>query len=167
MAHSMKKLPIRLAPILALFLPLFFLFPAPASAATAPPGQLSALPTATAVALNSPSTTTGRGNAGYGVYGIITSPASTTSANSPASPATAPVGSSMTVDPSSAGTMGFNSIRLGLNANAPAQCTAPLYGTITARAPDGALCLCHQGYAGKPGFWEQIGTGQSCWPDKK
>jgi hypothetical protein len=63
--------------------------------------------------------------------------------------------------------MGFNSIRLGLNTNAPAQCTAPLYGTITARAPDGALCLCHRGYAGKPGFWEQIGTGQPCWSDKK
>ena len=150
----MKKLPVRIAPILALFLPLFSLFPAPASAATAPPGQLSALPTATAVAINSPSTTTGHGNTGYGVYGIITSPASATSANSPASPATAPV-------------VQISSPPQDLNAKPPAACTAPLYGTITARAPDGALCLCHQGYAGKPGFWEQIGTGQSCWPDQK
>jgi hypothetical protein len=143
------KLPLRIAPILALFLPIFPLFPAPASAATAPPGQLSALPTAAAVAINSPSTATGRG---FGVYGIITSPASAASANSPASPATAPP---------------FDSLRLNLNATPPAACTAPIYGTIAARAPDGALCLCHQGYAGKPGFWEQIGTGQSCWPDKK
>jgi hypothetical protein len=82
-------------------------------------------------------------------------------------PATAPVGSSMTVDPSSAGIMGFNSIHLGLNANPPAQCTAPLYGTITARAPDGALCLCHRSYDGKQSIWEQIGTGQPCWPDQK
>jgi hypothetical protein len=113
---------------------------------------LSALPTATAVAINSPSTATGHGNSGYGVYGIITSPASAASANPPASPATAPA---------------FESLRLGPSAAPPAACTAPIYGTITARAPDGALCLCHQGYAGKPGFWEQIGTGQSCWPDKK
>ena len=100
----------------------------------------------------------------------VPDPASATSANSPASPATARAGSapaSMTVDPSPAGTMGFNSVRLGLVATPPAQCTAPIYGTITARSPDGALCLCHQGYAGKPGFWEQIGTTQPCWPDKK
>jgi hypothetical protein len=63
--------------------------------------------------------------------------------------------------------MGFNSIRLGLNANPPGQCTAPLYGTITARAPDGALCLCHQSYDGKQSIWEQIGTGRPCWPDQK
>ena len=144
----MKKPPLRIAPILALFLPLFSLFPAPAGAAT----ELSGLPTATAVVINSPSTTTGHGNTGYGAYRVITGPASATSANSPASPAAAPPS-----DP----------LHLKLNANAPAQCAAPIYGTITARAPDGALCLCHQGYAGKPGFWEQIGTGQSCWPDKK
>ena len=113
---------------------------------------MSALPTATAVAINSPSTTTGHGNTGYGVYRVITGPASATSANSPASPATAP---------------SSDSLRLNLNAKPPAACAAPLYGTIAARAPDGALCLCHQGYAGKPGFWEQIGTGQSCWPDQK
>ena len=49
----------------------------------------------------------------------------------------------------------------------PATCTAPLYGTIAARAPDGALCLCHQSYDGEHGFWEQLGTGKACWPDKK
>src|ERR1700722_18662409 len=129
----MNKPPVRIAPILALFLPIFPLFPAPASAATAPPGQLSALPTATAVAVNSPST--GHGNTGYGVYGIITSPASATSANSTASQATAPA---------------FDAPGLGPSAAPPAACTAPIYGTITARAPGGALCLCHQGYAGKP-----------------
>jgi hypothetical protein len=63
--------------------------------------------------------------------------------------------------------MGFNSIRLGLNANPPGQCAVPLYGTITARAPDGALCLCHQSYDGKQSIWEQIGTGRPCWPDQK
>ena len=146
----MKKSPIRTAPFLAFFLPLFFLFPAPAGAATAQPWQLSGLPTAAAI--NSPSTTTGHGNTGYGVYGIITSPASAASANSPVSPATGP---------------SFDSLRLGLSAQPPAQCAAPLYGTIAARAPDGALCLCHQGYAGKPGVWEQIGTAQPCWPDKQ
>jgi hypothetical protein len=61
----------------------------------------------------------------------------------------------------------FDNIHLGLAANPPAQCTAPFYGTITARAPDGALCLCHQSYDGKQSSWEQIGTGKACWPDKK
>lgn len=61
----------------------------------------------------------------------------------------------------------FESLCLGLTAKPQARCTASLYGTITARSPDGALCLCHQGYGGKQGFWEQIGTGQPCWPDKK
>jgi hypothetical protein len=148
----MKKLPVRIAPILALFLPLFSFFPAAASAATAQPWQLSGLPTATAVVINSPSTTTGHGNTGYGVYRVITGPASATPANSPASPATAPP---------------FDSLRLNLNATPPAACTAPIYGTIAARAPDGALCLCRLSYDGKQSIWEQIGTGQSCWPDKK
>ena len=151
----MKKLPVRIAPILALFLPLFSLS-SPRQRRHRAPWQLSALPTATAIAINSPSAPAGHGNPGYGVYGIITSPASPTSANSPAGPAA-----------SSPTTPSFDSLRLGLSAKPPAQCAAPLYGTITARAPDGALCLCHQGYGGKPGFWEQIGTGQSCWPDKK
>ena len=61
----------------------------------------------------------------------------------------------------------FDNIHLGLAANPPAPCTAPFYGTITARAPDGALCLCHQSYDGKQSFWEQLGTGKACWPDKK
>jgi hypothetical protein len=61
----------------------------------------------------------------------------------------------------------FDDIHLGLAANPPAQCTAAFYGTITARAPDGALCLCHQSYDGKQGFWEQLGSGKACWPDKK
>ena len=61
----------------------------------------------------------------------------------------------------------FESFRLALVTRPPAQCTAPIYGTIAARSPDGALCLCHQGYTGKQAFWEQIGTGQPCWPDKK
>jgi hypothetical protein len=144
----MKKPPVRIAPILALFLPLFSLFPAPAGAAT----ELSGLPTATAVVINSPSTTTGHGNTGYGVYRVITGPASATPASSPASPATAP--------PS-------DSLRLNLNATPPTACTAPIYGTIAARSPDGALCLCRRSYDGKQSIWEQIGTGQSCWPDKK
>jgi hypothetical protein len=61
----------------------------------------------------------------------------------------------------------FDNIHLGLAANPPAPCTAPFYGTVTARAPDGALCLCHQSYDGKKAFWEQLGTGKACWPDKK
>jgi len=68
---------------------------------------------------------------------------------------------------SPAGGLRFDNIHLGLNAKAPAQCTAALYGTITARSPDGALCLCHQSYDGKQSFWEQIGTGRACWPDRK
>ncbi len=61
----------------------------------------------------------------------------------------------------------FDYIRLGLSTAPPAVCVAAVYGTITARAPDGALCFCHQSYDGKQGFWEQIGTGRPCWPDKK
>jgi hypothetical protein len=160
----MNKSPVRSAPLLALLLSPFFLFPAPASAA-AQSWQWNSLPTGTAVAINSPSTTAGTLLALGNTTPTTRGPASATSANSPASPATA--GSSMTVDPSTAGKMGFNSIRLGLNANPPGQCTAPLYGTITARAPDGALCLCHQSYDGKQSIWEQIGTGRSCWPDQK
>jgi hypothetical protein len=144
----MKKPPIRIAPILALFLSPLSLFPATAGAAT----ELSGLPTATPVVVNSPSTTTGHGNTGYGVYRVITGPASATPANSPTSPATA--------SPS-------DSLRLNLNATPPAACAAPIYGTIAARAPDGALCLCHRSFDGKQSIWEQIGTGQSCWPDKK
>ena len=61
----------------------------------------------------------------------------------------------------------FEHMRILPGANPPAACTAAIYGTITARAPDGALCLCHQSYDGKHGFWEQLGTGKACWPDKK
>jgi hypothetical protein len=61
----------------------------------------------------------------------------------------------------------FGDLRLTLNAKPPAQCTAAFYGTISARSPDGALCLCHQSYDGKQSFWEQIGTGRPCWPDTK
>ena len=160
----MNKSPVRSAPLLALLLSPFFLFPAPASAA-AQSWQWNSLPTGTAVSINSPSTTTGTLLAQGNTTPTTRGPASAISANSPASPATA--GSSMTVDPSSAGTMGFNSIRLGLNAKSPAACAAPLYGTMTARAPDGALCLCHQSYDGKQSIWEQIGTGRPCWPDQK
>jgi hypothetical protein len=158
--------PVRIAPILALLLSPFFLFPAPASAA-AQSWQWSSLPAGTAIAINSPSTTTGTLLALGNTSATTRGAASATSANSPASPATAPVGSSMTVDPSSAGIMGFNSIRLNLNAKPPAACALPLYGTIAARAPDGALCLCHRSYDGKQSIWEQIGTGRPCWPDKK
>ena len=148
----MKKLPLRIAPILALFLPLFSMLSSPRRRRHPAARQLSGLPTATAVAINSPSTTTGHGNTGYGVYGIITGPASATpQIHQPArQPRRRPILSASTLTPN-----------LRLNAR------APLYGTIAARAPDGALCLCHQGYAGKPGFWEQIGTGQPCWPDQK
>lgn len=66
-----------------------------------------------------------------------------------------------------AGGIRFDDIHLGLAANPPAPCTEPFYGTVTARAPDGALCLCHQNYDGERGFWEQLGTGKACWPDKK
>jgi hypothetical protein len=66
-----------------------------------------------------------------------------------------------------AGGIRFDDIHLGLAANPPVQCTAAFYGTVTARAPDGALCLCHQNYDGKQGLWEQLGTGKACWPDKK
>jgi hypothetical protein len=61
----------------------------------------------------------------------------------------------------------FSALRLALSAKPPAQCTASLYGTIAARSPDGALCLCHQSYNGTQSFWEQIGTGRPCWPDTK
>ena len=141
----MKILSPRIAPIIALILLLFSMLsaPGPASATSAnftaapQPGQWKTFATGTAVAINSPSTT---------------GPASATSANSPASPSSAP---------------SSDSLRFNLNAKPPAQCARPAYGTIAARAPDGALCLCHQGYAGKPGFWEQIGTAQPCWPDQK
>ena len=73
--------------------------------------ELSALPTATAVAINSPSTPTGHGNPGYG---IITSPASPTSANSPSGPAA-----------SSPTTPSFDSLRLGLSANATGSMRGP------------------------------------------
>jgi hypothetical protein len=63
--------------------------------------------------------------------------------------------------------MRLGSVHLTLNTKPPETCAAPLYGTIIAHSPDGALCLCHQGYAGKQGFWEQIGTALPCWPDKK
>jgi hypothetical protein len=78
----------------------------------------------------------------------------------------APAIASPAVDTQAAG-IRFDNIHLGLAANPPAPCTAPFYGTITARAPDGALCLCHQSYDGKHGLWEQVGTGKACWPDKK
>ena len=77
-----------------------------------------------------------------------------------------PAAASSAADPQ-AGGIRFDNIHLGLAANPPAQCTAPFYGTLTARAPDGALCLCHQSYDGKRSFWEQIGTGKSCWPGQK
>jgi hypothetical protein len=69
-------------------------------------------------------------------------------------------------DSSPAGPL-FDDLRLTLNAKPPAQCTTSLYGTISARSPDGALCLCHQSYDGNQGFWEQIGTGRPCWPNTK
>ena len=46
-------------------------------------------------------------------------------------------------------------------------CDASAYGSLAARAPDGALCLCHQSYDGKQGIWEQLGTGKACWPDNR
>jgi hypothetical protein len=61
----------------------------------------------------------------------------------------------------------FSVLRLDLSTKPPAQCTASLYGTIAARSPGGALCLCHQSYNGTQSFWEQIGTGWTCWPDTK
>ena len=61
----------------------------------------------------------------------------------------------------------FEYMRIIPGAKAPAICDASIYGSIAARAPDGALCLCHQSYDGKQGFWEQLGTGKACWPDKK
>jgi hypothetical protein len=61
----------------------------------------------------------------------------------------------------------FSALRLDLSVKPPAQCAASLYGTIAARSPDGGLCLCHQSYDGKQGFWEQIGTGRPCWPNTK
>jgi hypothetical protein len=80
---------------------------------------------------------------------------------------TDPAAASPAADPNPAGGIRFDNIHLGLAAHPPAACTAPLYGTLTARGPDGALCLCHQSYGGKQGLWEQIGTGKACWPDKK
>ena len=105
----------------------------------------------------------------------------TASANSPGSPGTVsfesihpglsaetvPVASAANSATPPAAGIRFDNIHLGLAANPPAPCTAPFYGTLTARAPDGALCLCHQSYDGKQSFWEQLGTGKACWPDKK
>ena len=65
------------------------------------------------------------------------------------------------------GAPSFPVLRLGPSASPPAQCAPAIYGSVTSRVPDGALCLCHQGYDGKQSFWEQIGTGRPCWPDKK
>jgi hypothetical protein len=67
----------------------------------------------------------------------------------------------------SSGMMTFESLRFGLHAEPPAVCAPALYGTITARAPDGALCLCRRGSDGQPGFWELLSTMQRCWPDSK
>jgi hypothetical protein len=77
-----------------------------------------------------------------------------------------PTATAASADSPPAGLM-LGSVRLTLNTKPPETCAAPLYGTITARSPDGALCLCHQSYNSKQGFWEQIGTAQPCWPDKK
>jgi hypothetical protein len=84
----------------------------------------------------------------------------------PAAKSSDPAAASPAANPPAAG-IRFDNIHLGLAANPPAPCTAPFYGTVTARAPDGALCLCHQKYDGKQGFWEQLGTGKACWPEKK
>ena len=101
-------------------------------------------------------------------------PAPAAAAQSPAAQAPSATASAKSSDPAAAPTVAaqaggirFDDIHLGLAANPPAQCTVPHYGTLTARAPDGALCLCHQSYDGKHGFWEQLGTGKACWPDKK
>jgi hypothetical protein len=149
MAPQLKYPPVFLA--LALLLGLFTFFPAPASAAAAQPWQWNSLPTGTAVAISSPSTTTGtllaQGNTSAATRG-----AASNASNAPAGVSPGP---------------SFDSLRLDLNANPPGQCAVPLYGTITARAPDGALCLCHQSYDGKQSIWEQIGTGRPCWPDQK
>jgi hypothetical protein len=61
----------------------------------------------------------------------------------------------------------FPYLRLEQHAKPPASCDASIYGAVASRAPDGALCLCHVGFNGKPGFWEQIGTGRACWPAPK
>jgi hypothetical protein len=67
----------------------------------------------------------------------------------------------------SPGMMTFDSLRFSLHAEPPAACTPALYGTIVARAPDGALCLCRRGTDGQSGFWELLGTTRRCWPDTK
>jgi hypothetical protein len=61
----------------------------------------------------------------------------------------------------------FQNIRLIPAAKQPAACDAALFGSFATRAPDGALCLCHQSYDGKHGLWEQLGTGKACWTDAK
>jgi hypothetical protein len=63
--------------------------------------------------------------------------------------------------------MRFDTLHLGLHETPPGRCGAAVYGTITARSPDGALCLCHQSYDGEQSLWEQIGTGRPCWADNK
>ena len=78
------------------------------------------------------------------------SPAPATAANAPSSPSISP---------------SFETLRIIPAANAPAHCDTSAYGSLAARAPDGALCLCHQSYDGKHGIWEQLGTGKACWPD--
>jgi hypothetical protein len=65
------------------------------------------------------------------------------------------------------GALSFPVLRFGPSASPPAECVPAIYGSVTSRAPDGALCLCHQSFDGKQSFWEQIGTGRPCWPDKK
>jgi hypothetical protein len=152
----MKILPVRIAPSLALLLGLFSLFPAPASAAAAQPWQWN-LPTGTAVAINSSQATTGTllalGNTAPTTRGAASNaPAAAAAANAPSSASIAPL---------------FEYLRIIPGANAPAQCNAAIYGSLAARAPDGALCLCHQSYDGKQGFWEQLGTGKACWPDNR
>jgi hypothetical protein len=110
----MNKLSVRSALLFALFLSLFFLLPAPGSAAqSSAPGA---------------------------------------AANAPPSPSISP---------------SFETLRVIPAANAPAHCDTSAYGSLAARAPDGALCLCHQSYDGKQGIWEQLGAGKACWPDQK
>src|ERR1700760_1976773 len=61
----------------------------------------------------------------------------------------------------------FSAMRRGPSDKQPASCTPDVYGSMTTRAPDGALSVCHAGFNGKLGFWEQQGTGQPCWKEKK
>src|SRR4051812_42652627 len=39
----------------------------------------------------------------------------------------------------------FPFLRLEQHAKPPALCDTAIYGAVASRAPDGALCLCHQG----------------------